>query len=168
MEPVKRRASPWTAAPLVPRFTFKMRAAMLDSRLLYSIHSKSHDMIIDWNDFDNICWLSNSSILFATSPYHGDIIIIWLDPIWANPAPERSHSWKHMQNQCKTLLLIYVPRSKLLLWGMDIPPLIGNPQNGYIIPYCWVDEVIPYYIENNGSLDPIAHICSYHFISMSQ
>ena len=73
-------------------------------------------------------------------------ITIWLDPIWANPAPERSflttknlwpvrsHSWKHMQNQCKTLLLIYVPRSKLLILGMVIPPLIGNPYNGYINP----------------------------------
>ena len=26
-----------------------------------------------------------------------------------------------------------------------IPPIIGNPYNGYINPYYWVDEFIPYY-----------------------
>ena len=30
-----------------------------------------------------------------------------------------------------------------------IPPLIGNPYNGYINPY-WVDEFIPYYMEIMG------------------
>ena len=30
---------------------------------------------------------------------------------------------------------------------MAIPPLIGNPYNGYINPYYWVDEFIPYYIQ---------------------
>ena len=34
----------------------------------------------------------------------------------------------------------YVPGSKLLVLGMVIPPLIGNPYNGYINPYCWVDD----------------------------
>ena len=31
--------------------------------------------------------------------------------------------------------LKYVPGSKLLVLGMVIPPLIGNPYNGYINPY---------------------------------
>ena len=31
-----------------------------------------------------------------------------------------------------------------------IPPLIGNPYNGYITPYYWVDEFIPYYMEIMG------------------
>ena len=30
------------------------------------------------------------------------------------------------------------------------PPLIGNPDNGYINPYYWVDEFIPYYMEIMG------------------
>ena len=48
----------------------------------------------------------------------------------------------------------YVPGSKLVVLGMgDLPPLIGNPYNGYINPYYWVDEFIPYYMEINGSLD---------------
>ena len=40
---------------------------------------------------------------------------------------------------------------QLLILGMgDLPPLIGNPYNGYIIPYYWVDEFIPYYMEIMG------------------
>ena len=34
-----------------------------------------------------------------------------------------------------------------------IPPLIGNPYNGYISPYYWVDDH-PLLHGNNGSLDP--------------
>ena len=47
----------------------------------------------------------------------------------------------------------YVPGSKLLVLGMVIPPLIGNPSNGYINPYYWVDDH-PLLYGNNGSLDP--------------
>ena len=41
------------------------------------------------------------------------------------------------------------------IWGMVIPPLIGNPYNGYINPYYWVDDY-PLH-GNNGSLEPITH-----------
>ena len=34
----------------------------------------------------------------------------------------------------------YVPGPKLLMLGMVIPPLMGNPHNGDINPYCWVDD----------------------------
>ena len=45
-----------------------------------------------------------------------------------------------------------------LYLGMVIPPLIENSYDGYINPYCWVDEFIPD-IEIMGlSLDPIPHI----------
>ena len=47
------------------------------------------------------------------------------------------------------------PGSKLLVLGMVIQPLIGNPYNGYINPYYWVDDH-PLLCGNNGSLDPIA------------
>ncbi len=43
--------------------------------------------------------------------------------------------------------------SKLLVLGMVIQPLIGNPYNGYINPYYWVDDH-PLLYGNNGSLDP--------------
>ena len=43
--------------------------------------------------------------------------------------------------------------SKLLVLGMVIQPLIGNPCNGYINPYYWVDDH-PLLYENNGSLAP--------------
>ena len=47
----------------------------------------------------------------------------------------------------------YVPWSKVAILGMVIPPLIGNPNNGYINPYYWVDDH-PLLYGNNGSLDP--------------
>ena len=47
----------------------------------------------------------------------------------------------------------YEPGSKLVVLGMAIPPLIGNPYNGYINPYYWVDDH-PLLYGNNGSLDP--------------
>ena len=48
---------------------------------------------------------------------------------------------------------LYEPGSKLVVLGMVIPPLIGNPYNGYINPYYWVDDH-PLLYGNNGSLDP--------------
>ena len=47
----------------------------------------------------------------------------------------------------------FEPGSKLLVLGMVIQPLIGNPYNGYINPYYWVDDH-PLLYRNNGSLDP--------------
>ena len=47
----------------------------------------------------------------------------------------------------------YVPWSKVAILGMVIQPLIGNPYNGYINPYYWVDDH-PLLYANNGSLDP--------------
>ena len=45
-----------------------------------------------------------------------------------------------------------MPGSNLLILGMVIPPLIGNPYNGYINPYYEVDDH-PLIYGNNGSLD---------------
>ena len=43
---------------------------------------------------------------------------------------------------------------QLLVLGMgNLQPLIGNPYNGYINPYYWVDDH-PLLYGNNGSLDP--------------
>ena len=53
---------------------------------------------------------------------------------------------------CK-LRVVYEPGSKLLVLGMVIQPLVGNPYNGYINPYYWVDDH-PLLYGNNGSLDP--------------
>ena len=47
----------------------------------------------------------------------------------------------------------HVPWSKV---AMVIPPLIGNPYNGYINPYYWVDDH-PLLYGNNWSLDPGTH-----------
>ena len=47
-----------------------------------------------------------------------------------------------------------VPWSKLLMLGDGrAPPLIGNPYNGYINPYYWLDDH-PLLCGNHGSLDP--------------
>ena len=51
------------------------------------------------------------------------------------------------------MMMFYEPGSKLLVLGMVIQPLIGNPYNGYINPYYWVDDH-PLLYGNNGSLDP--------------
>ena len=40
---------------------------------------------------------------------------------------------------------------------MVIQPLIGNPYNGYINPYYWVDDH-PLLYGNNGSLDPSTYM----------
>ena len=48
---------------------------------------------------------------------------------------------------------------------MVFPPLTGNPNNGYINPYYWVDGH-PLLYGNNGSLGPGAHtVCIYTRLS---
>ena len=44
--------------------------------------------------------------------------------------------------------------------GDGIQPLIGNPYNGYINPYYWVDDH-PLLYGNNGSLDPSTYSVYY-------
>ena len=46
-------------------------------------------------------------------------------------------------------ILQYEPGSKLVVLGMAIPPLIGNPYNGYITPTIGL-MTIPYYMEIMG------------------
>ena len=53
-------------------------------------------------------------------------------------------------------MTVHEPGSKLLVLGMVIQPLIGNPYNGYINPYYWVDDH-PLLYGNNGGLDPGTH-----------
>ena len=50
-----------------------------------------------------------------------------------------------------------MPGSKLLILGMVIPPLIGNPYNGYVNPYDRVDDH-PLLYGTNRSLDPGTHV----------
>ena len=54
--------------------------------------------------------------------------------------------------------MVYEQGSKRLVLGMVIQPLIGNPYNGYINPYYWVDDH-PLLYGNNGSLDPSTYRC---------
>ena len=46
---------------------------------------------------------------------------------------------------------------------MVIQPLIGNPYNGYINPYYWVDDH-PLLYGNNGSLDPSTYFSTNKYI----
>ena len=51
-----------------------------------------------------------------------------------------------------------MPWSKVAILGMgNLQPLIGNPYNGYINPYYWVDDH-PLLYGNNGSLDASTHV----------
>ena len=59
---------------------------------------------------------------------------------------------KHSTEKRYTVYGPFVPWSKIAILGMVIPPLIGNPYNGYINPYYWVDDH-PLLYGNNGSLD---------------
>ena len=48
----------------------------------------------------------------------------------------------------------------------DLQPLIGNPYNGYINPYYWVEFPIPY--GNNGSWSTRSHILIFHIMDLKQ
>ena len=53
--------------------------------------------------------------------------------------------WSHLLfwgvTGCLGYVILCEPGSKLLVLGMgDLQPLIGNPYNGYINPYYWVDD----------------------------
>ena len=66
--------------------------------------------------------------------------------VWSIPPEGMTQEW-----------LSYEPGSKLLVLGMVIQPLIGNPYNGYINPYYWVDDH-PLLYGNIGSLDPSTYV----------
>ena len=68
----------------------------------------------------------------------------------------------HTPMGASTFYCTYVPWSKVAILGMVIQPLIGNPYNGYINPYYWVDDH-PLLYGNNGSLDPSTYIYIYFF-----
>ena len=78
----------------------------------------------------------------------------------------RELEWKKKGTEKSFILAPYEPGSKLVVLGMAIPPLIGNPYNGYINPYYWVDDHPPLY-GNNGSLDPSTYI-QHCYISFSK
>ena len=63
----------------------------------------------------------------------------------------KSSSIREYDKISLALLMISVPWSKVAILGMVIQPLIGNPYNGYINPYYWVDDH-PLLYGNNGSL----------------
>ena len=60
---------------------------------------------------------------------------------------------KDERNETKKSTTPNEPGSKLLVLGMVIQPLIGNPYTGYINPYYWVDDH-PLLYGTIGSLDP--------------
>ena len=60
----------------------------------------------------------------------------------------------HLESICAMV------KSRVFL-GMVISPLIGNPYNGYINPYYWVDDH-PLLYGNNGSGSTLAHMKSRH------
>ncbi len=72
--------------------------------------------------------------------------------IWCQKHPKKNWSgkfglWKNRckkpgknKTWCQQKLWSFVPGSKLLILGMVILPLIGNPCNGHINPYYKVDD----------------------------
>ena len=85
--------------------------------------------------------------LYLEDGLPGLVAVIIKSPLLKLPPWSGKAIWKGNNT---TLL---EPGSKLLVLGMVIQPLIGNPCNGYINPYYWVDDHSLLY-GNNGSLDP--------------
>ena len=71
-------------------------------------------------------------------------------------ASKQSQNNRKNENPQQQPQTTHVPHAKLLILGMAIPPLMGNPYNGYKNPYYWVDDH-PLLYGNNGSLDPSTH-----------
>ena len=57
---------------------------------------------------------------------------------------------RNLRDVSTLLLICAMVKSRVLLGMGDLPPFIRNPYNGYINPYYWVDEFIPYYMEIMG------------------
>ena len=83
-------------------------------------------------NFINLCYLERGKI----GPS--------LDSLWD------SLPWSEFALSLLQRIHTYVPGSKLLVLGMVIQPLIGNPYNGYINPYYWVDDRPLLYLEIMG------------------
>ena len=70
--------------------------------------------------------------------------VAWLDPFIVRLGSNPVCNWGVLLRffiPCNQFLWWnHPPGSKLLILGMVIPPLIGNPCNGYINPYYWVDD----------------------------
>ncbi len=85
------------------------------------------------------------------------ICLRFLGPSWQNKTLPIGIDSKQSKQRCEItwshLGFLCVPGSKVAIYGMVIPPSIGNPYNGYINPYYWVDDH-PLSYGNNGSLDP--------------
>ena len=87
-------------------------------------------------------WLSHRSIPIRPPVKNGAPELVRWEPMclkWVGQEPNRMEA-------C-------VPGSKVAILGMVIQPLIGNPYNGYINPYYWVDDH-PLLYGHIGSLDP--------------
>ena len=89
------------------------------------------------------CFTANSQETLQFLGFH-----LW---IWLEYHPNQETS-RIMCEQTKAKHIPSLPNYTAIL-GMVIPPLIGNPYNGYINPYYWVDDH-PLLYGNNESLDP--------------
>ena len=90
---------------------------------------------------------------------------LMLGASWYLPSfTQRKQPWcVHDHTKVKYVPHLSVPGSKLPILGLVIPPLIGNPYNGHINPYYWVDDH-PLLKGNNGEFRPW-HM--YWFITIS-
>ena len=70
-----------------------------------------------------------------------------------NVRPQKRWCWPQMFCENTPIWQADVPGCKLPILGMVFPPLIGNPHNGYVNPYYWVDDhpLIPVYFYTPGS-----------------
>ena len=72
-------------------------------------------------------------VISPTNPTSKKLLIVEVSPRIGNPKKPKGEG-------------LYEPGSKLPILGMVIPSLIGNPYNGYINPYHWVDDHPPHIV----------------------
>ena len=137
----------------------KLQKRILPRKLTYPLKSSAWKTILSfWNDpFLRAHSFQETPIPSIKQILHPPISVVGWLPRYIAGSKHKSMTSSFFDKRpfptAKESLWLYVPRSKLLILGMVIPPFIGNPYNGYINPYYWVDDH-PLLYGNNGSLDP--------------
>ena len=101
-----------------------------------------------------------SIVFFHRSPCSWEYVRV---PLWPSNSPPKqlgpnlAEFWAVLGRRCLDVPLevrtCAMVKSRYI-GDKLIPPLIGNPYNGYINPYYWVDEFIPCYMEMSWEFRP--------------
>ena len=118
--------------------------------------------LYSWDTHDHIRNIHEASETYRKyqkmlTPHQNKTHLTWPKPIQPGQYNSVLSVILHFGFVVLICFVSFVPGSKVAILGMVIPPLIGNPYNGYINPYYWVDDH-PLLYGNNGSLDPSTRV----------